>query len=116
MIFVERFDPSITQRSGRRTERLEGIVHHIGLALGGRPGQRTARRLVLPVSRDTLLRVVCRRAPRTDGAPRVIGIDDWAWCEGHRYGTVICDLEARRIIDVSLARRRPLRRPAEAVR
>jgi hypothetical protein len=66
MIFVERFDPSITQRSGRRTERLEGIVHHIGLALGGRPGQRTARRLVLPVSRDTLLRVVRRRAPRID--------------------------------------------------
>jgi transposase len=30
----------------------------------------------------------------------VIGIDDWAWCEGHRYGTVICDLEAHRIIDV----------------
>ena len=83
-IFAERFDPSIAQSFGRRTERLEGIVHHIGLALGGRPGQRTARRLVLPVSRDTLLRVVRRRAPPTDGAPRVIGIDDWAWRKGRR--------------------------------
>lgn len=99
-IFAKRFDPSIAQRFGRRTERLEGIVHHIGLALGGRPGQRTASRLVIPVSRDTLLRVVRRRALPTDGAPRVIGIDDWAWRKGHRYGTVVCDLEQRRIIDV----------------
>ena len=99
-IFAEQFDPAVTRRFGRRTERLEGIVHHIGLALGGRPGQRTAARLVLPVSRDTLLRVVRRRAPPTDGAPRVIGIDDWAWRNGHRYGTVVCDLEQRRIIDV----------------
>lgn len=99
-IFAERFDPSIVQRFGRRTERLEGIVHHIGLALGGRPGQRTAKRLVLPVSRDTLLRVVRRRAPATDASPRVVGIDDWAWRKGHRYGTVVCDLERRRIIDV----------------
>ncbi|MDZ4309634.1 MAG: ISL3 family transposase [Cypionkella sp.] len=99
-IFAEQFDPAVAQRFGRRTERLEGIVHHIGLALGGRPGQRSAARLVLPVSRDTLLRVVRRRAPPTDGAPRVIGIDDWAWRKGHRYGTVVCDLEKRRIIDV----------------
>jgi transposase len=99
-VFAEQFDPAVAQRFGRRTERLEGIVHHIGLALGGRPGQRTARRLVLPVSRDTLLRVVRRRALPTDGAPRVIGIDDWAWRNGHRYGTVVCDLEHWRIIDV----------------
>ena len=31
--------------------------------------------------------------------PRVIGIDDWAWRKGQRYGTLICDLERRRVID-----------------
>ena len=30
---------------------------------------------------------------------RVIGIDDWAWRCGRRYGTLICDLERRRIVD-----------------
>jgi transposase len=30
----------------------------------------------------------------------VIGIDDWAWKRGHRYGTIVCDLERRRIIDI----------------
>ncbi len=37
-------------------------MHHLGLALGGRPGQGFARRLLLPVSKDTLLRVVRRHA------------------------------------------------------
>jgi hypothetical protein len=30
----------------------------------------------------------------------IIGIDDFAWKRGQRYGTVICDLEHRRIIDL----------------
>jgi len=30
----------------------------------------------------------------------VVGIDDWAWKRGHRYGTIICDLERHRIVDV----------------
>ena len=99
-IFAERLDPSVTRPFSRRTERLEGIVHHIGVALGGRPGQRTAARLLLPVSNDTLLRVVrCRVTPK-QAAPRVVGVDDWAWRKGQRYGTVVCDLERRRIIDV----------------
>jgi len=99
-IFSERLDPSVARPFGRRTGRLEGIVHHIGVALGGRPGQRTAARLLLPVSKDTLLRVVRDRAVGASPSPKVIGIDDWAWRKGHRYGTIVCDLERRRIIDV----------------
>ncbi len=34
------------------------------------------------------------------GAVQVIGIDDFAWKRGQRYGTVVCDLEHRRIIDL----------------
>ncbi len=33
-------------------------------------------------------------------APKIVGIDDWAWRKGHRYGTLICDLEQRRVIDL----------------
>jgi len=84
----------------RQTVRLEGIVHHLGLALGGRPGQNLAQRLVIPVSRDTLLRVVRRRTVNPALTPRVVGIDDWAWKKGHRHGTIICDLEQRRIADI----------------
>ena len=48
------------------------------MALGGRPAQATARRLLLPVSKDTLVRTVRRHAQAPGAAPRVIGIDDWA--------------------------------------
>ncbi|QDM15538.1 hypothetical protein FNL56_06160 [Tardiphaga sp. vice304] len=45
----------------RRTIRLDFVIHHFGLALGGRPAAKFARRLMLPVSNDTLLWVVRRR-------------------------------------------------------
>ena len=61
-IFAERLETTVGGPFARRTTRLDGIVHHLGLALGGRPGQSFARRLLLPVSNDTLLRVVRRRA------------------------------------------------------
>ena len=99
-IFAERLDPQAAAVRARRTGRLDGIVHHLGMALGGRPGQAIARRLLLPVSKDTLLRTVRRRSRAPSAAPRVIGIDDWAWRKGHRYGTLICDLERREVIDL----------------
>ena len=30
----------------------------------------------------------------------MLGIDDWAWRKGHRYGTILCELEQRRVIDL----------------
>jgi transposase len=53
---------------------------------------------MLPVSNDTLLRVVRRRGCPSFAAPSVIDIDDWAWRRNQRYGTIICDLERRRPI------------------
>lgn len=80
----------------RRSGRLDGLVHHLGLALGGRPGAVFANRLMLPVSNDTLLRVVRRHGCPAFPRPAVIGIDDWAWRRNQRYGTIVCDLERRR--------------------
>ena len=97
-IFAERFGDDVLPNRSRRTARLECIVHHLGLALGGRPAASFAKRLMLPVSNDTLLRVVRRRTcPRTE--PLVVaGIDDWAFRKNHRYGTIVCDLEHRRTV------------------
>ncbi len=97
-IFAERFDEAVLPIRSRRTARLEGLVHHLGLALGGRPAASFAKRLMLPVSNDTLLRVVRRRARADVGPLSVIGIDDWAFRRNHRYGTIVCDLERRRVV------------------
>jgi len=97
-IFTERFDGDLLAPWARRTARLDHIVHHLGLALGGRPAAGFARRLMLPVSNDTLLRVDRRRGRPGFVPPTVIGIDDWAWRRNQRYGTIICDLERRKTI------------------
>src|SRR5580692_9748896 len=108
-IFTERFAEGVLAPSARRTARLDSIVHHLGLALGGRPAAGFAKRLMLPVSKDTLLRVVRRRS-RPPGDPlRVIGIDDWAWRRNHRYASIVCNLERRRVVTLL-----PDREPATA--
>jgi len=97
-VFAERFDTGVLAPWARRTTRLDHIVHHLALALGGRPAASLARRLMFPVSNDTLLRVVRRRGSPRFVPPTVVGIDDWAWRRNQRYGTIICDLERRKTI------------------
>jgi transposase len=92
--------PGIAPAYARRSERLHLIQRHIGLALGGAAGARLATRLALPVSADTLLRMVSTMAAPAAPTPRVIGIDEWAWRRGHHYGTIIVDLERQAIIDL----------------
>ncbi len=51
-------------------------------------------------SRDTILRLVRQSEPPAQQEPQVIGLDDWAWKRGLRYGTLICDLEQGLPIDL----------------
>jgi transposase len=108
-IFTERFGDDVLAPRARRTARLDGLVHHLALVLGGRPAANLARRLMMPVSNDTLLRVLRRMGRPSPPAPNVIGIDDWAWKRNQRYGAIICDLERRRPIKLL-----PDREPATA--
>jgi transposase len=52
-------------------------------------------------SGSTLLRQLRRKVMMSSAqAPRVLGIDDWAWRKGPRYGTILCDLERRKVVDL----------------
>jgi len=84
----------------RRTVRLSEAQRRIALSAGGEAGARLAACLAMPVSGDTLLRLT-RAAPVPEvPTPRVIGIDDWPWRRGQRYGTIIVDLERNRPFDL----------------
>lgn len=98
--FSERVPGCIAFRHGRRTGRFQDLVAYLGCAMGGRPAQALGRRMRFGVSKDTFLRGAATGARTMGFEPRVIGIDDWAWCKGQRYGTLICDLERRAVIDL----------------
>lgn len=98
-IFAERL-PALVALRARKSHGLRQALERIAFAAGGEAGARLAHTLGMPTSPDTLLRLI-RAAPCPEvGQPAVIGIDDWAYKRGLRYGTIICDLERHRPADL----------------
>jgi DNA-binding NarL/FixJ family response regulator len=98
-MFTERL-PDLVAAYGRHTHRLAAALRAIGLALGGNAGARLAAHLRLSTSPSTLLRLV-RGAPTPPmPALRAVGVDEWAWRRGHRYGTILVDLLTHRVVDL----------------
>jgi transposase len=98
-IFAERL-PGFAAPRARTTDRLRQTQTDIGSSLGGEAGSRLASRMGMATSPDTLLRRVKRLKNEPPEPPRIVGIDDWAWRKGQRYGTIVVDLERSDVIDL----------------
>ena len=109
-IFTERL-PKTAALYARRTARAASALEVIGLALGGRAGARLAEALGLAGAPAEILSVLSAVHAATDegtdghgdrarAGPRVLGVDDWAWRKGQRYGTILVDLERHHVVDL----------------
>ncbi|GHH89103.1 hypothetical protein GCM10017771_37530 [Streptomyces capitiformicae] len=96
--FVEQV-PGLSERHRRSSTGLTGWLRSIAIELGGRPAARLCRRLRMVAGRTRLLRLLV--APSVpDRAPRVLGVDEFAFRKGCTYGTVLVDVAAGRVVDV----------------
>ncbi|MEU5485727.1 ISL3 family transposase [Streptomyces mirabilis] len=96
--FVEQV-PGLSERHRRSSTGLTGWLRSIAVELGGRPAARLCRGLRLVAGRTRLLRLLT--APTVqDRAPRVLGVDEFAFRKGCTYGTVLVDVEAGQVVGV----------------
>ena len=103
-IFTERI-PLFVAPWAHVTIRFGRALQSIGLATSGKAGTRLAERLSIHTSRQTILRRVMDLPNVPTGSVLYLGIDDFSFRRGQWFGTILVDVEHRRVIDVLPDRR-----------
>ncbi|MBV2155067.1 ISL3 family transposase [Kitasatospora sp. SUK 42] len=96
--FVEQVR-GLSERHVRSSIGLQQWLRAVAVELGGRAGERLCRKLSVAAGRTRLLGLL--EAPEVpERAPRVLGVDEFAFRKGRTYGTVLVDVETGRVVDV----------------
>jgi transposase len=98
-VFTERL-PAFLEPCSRLTTRLRTAIQAIGFASTGKAGARLAAKLGMPLTDTTLLWSLHLLPVPVVTDVQKVGIDDWAWRRGQRYGTLLVDLERHQVIEL----------------
>jgi transposase len=98
-IFAEQV-PTWLRPRARQTERRREALVTVGLATSGSLAARVARHLGMPTSSSTINRAIMGLRPPDAATPVQVGIDDFAFHRGHRYGTIVVDLTRHCVVDL----------------
>src|SRR5438477_9385256 len=103
-VFTERL-PTFVKPWARMTMRLWQSLQSVGLATCGKGGARLAARLGMQTTRQTILRRIMDLPDGSAGSVVYVGIDDFAFRRGYRFGTILVNLESHRVVDLLPDRR-----------
>src|SRR5260370_30182112 len=98
-VFAERFPPFVAPWA-RMTIRHGQQITSIGLATCGKGGTRLAARLGIHTTRQTILRRIMALPESSAESILFLGIDDFSFRRGLRFGTLLVNLESRRVVDL----------------
>jgi len=97
--FAERLE-EVARPFARGTDRQREALEWIAFAPGGEAGARLTRELDLLVSPDTLFNRIRGGFGSNAEQVRVLGVDDFGFRRGNAPGTILVDLERRRVVDL----------------
>jgi transposase len=84
----------------RVTTRLWQAVENIGLATSGMLGARLGERLGIRTSWMTIVRRMMALPTAPGGQVSQLGIDDFSFRRGRRFGTILVNMQSRQTIDL----------------